>query len=47
MDGRRGRALDNVFVAGLWWTVTYEAVYVRDDATPREAPQGVAAFFVR
>ena len=39
MDGR-GRVLDNVFVAGLWRTVTYEAVYVRDDATPRGRGRG-------
>ncbi|MDQ3831041.1 MAG: IS3 family transposase, partial [Candidatus Tectomicrobia bacterium] len=39
MDGR-GRALDNVFVARLWRTVTSEEVYVKDERTPREARQG-------
>ena len=46
MDGR-GRALDNVFVERLWRTVKYEEVYVKDYATPREAMQGLASFFVR
>ena len=36
MDGR-GRALDHVFGERLWRTVQYEEVYVKDDATPREA----------
>jgi putative transposase len=39
MDGR-GRALDNVFVARLWRTGTYEEVSVKDYETPREAIQG-------
>jgi putative transposase len=38
-DGR-GRALDHVFVARLWRTVTYEEVALKDDETPREAMQG-------
>jgi putative transposase len=46
MDGR-GRALDNVFVERLWRTVKYEDVYLKDYATPREAIQGLAQFFVR
>jgi putative transposase len=46
MDGR-GRALDNVFVERLWRTVKYEEVYLKDYETPREAIQGLAAFFVR
>jgi putative transposase len=29
MDGR-GRALDNVFIERLWWSVKYEEVYLRD-----------------
>jgi putative transposase len=32
MDGR-GRALDNVFVERLWWSVKYEHVYRHDDQT--------------
>jgi putative transposase len=46
MDGR-GRALDNVFVERLWRTVKYEEVYLKDYETPREAIQGLTAFFVR
>jgi putative transposase len=46
MDGR-GRALANVFVERLWRTVKYEEVYLKDYATPREAIQGLDAFFVR
>src|SRR5438046_1330234 len=46
MDGR-GRALDNVFIERLWRRVKYEEVYVKDYATPREAMQGLATFFVR
>ena len=46
MDGR-GRALDNVFIERLWWTVKYEEVYLKDYATPREAMQGLTTFFVR
>lgn len=32
MDGR-GRALDNVFVERLWWSVKYEHVYLHDHRT--------------
>ena len=46
MDGR-GRARDNVFVERLWRTVKYEAVYLKDYETPREAIQGLDTFFVR
>jgi putative transposase len=44
MDGR-GRGLDNVFVERLWRTVKYEEVYLKDYGTPREAIQGLEAFF--
>lgn len=44
MDGR-GRALDNVFVERLWRSVKYEEVYLNDYETPREATQGLAAYF--
>ncbi|WP_425411307.1 IS3 family transposase [Maridesulfovibrio hydrothermalis] len=37
MDGR-GRALDNVFVEKLWWTVKYEDVY------PKEYPDGASLY---
>ena len=29
MDGK-GRALDNVFIERLWWTVKYEDIYPKD-----------------
>jgi putative transposase len=45
MDGK-GRALDNIFVERLWRTVKYEEVYLRDYASPREARQGLRAYFV-
>jgi putative transposase len=45
MDGK-GRALDNVFVERLWRTVKYEEVYLRDYASPREARQGLRAYFL-
>ena len=44
MDGR-GRALDNVFVERLWRSVKYEEVYLKDYSTPREAIQGLEAYF--
>lgn len=43
MDGR-GRALDNIFTERLWRSVKYEQVYLHDDATPREARQGLARY---
>ena len=44
MDGR-GRALDNVFVERLWRSVKYEEVYLKDYRTPKEAIQGLEAYF--
>lgn len=44
MDGRN-RALDNIFTERLWRSVKYENVYLNDYATPREARQGLAAYF--
>jgi putative transposase len=38
MDGR-GRALDNVFVERLWWSVKYEDVYIKDY---RDVPDAIA-----
>ncbi len=43
MDGK-GRALDNIFTARLWRTVTYEEVYLRSYGTPREARQSLAHY---
>lgn len=44
MDGR-GRALDNIFTERLWRTVKYEEVYAQDYVTPRDARQGLNAYF--
>lgn len=44
MDGR-GRALDNIFTERLWRSVKYEEVYLNDYATPRQARQGLRAYF--
>ena len=38
MDGR-GRALDNVFIERLWWTVKYENVSPNDYADGHAAPR--------
>jgi len=39
MDGR-GRALDNVFVERLWRSLKYEAVYLSEYESVREARSG-------
>ena len=44
MDGR-GRALDNVFVERLWWTVKYEEVYLRDYADVADALAHLTRYF--
>ena len=44
MDGRR-RALDNVFIERLWWSVKYENVYVNGYETVRELEAGLNAYF--
>jgi putative transposase len=44
MDGR-GRALDNIFTERLWRTVKYEEVYAQDYDTPRDAREGLNAYF--
>lgn len=49
MDGR-GRALDNVFVERLWWSVKHEHVYRHDHQTVASLHQGLdsyLAFFNR
>jgi putative transposase len=45
IDGK-GCALDNIFVERLWRTVKYEEVYLHDYATPREAREGLGAYFL-
>lgn len=44
MDGK-GRALDNIFTERLWRAVKYEEVYLHDYECPREARQGLTAYF--
>jgi putative transposase len=44
MDGR-GRALDNVFVEGLWRTVKYEHVYLHEYALVPELEKGLGEYF--
>lgn len=44
MDGR-GRALDNVFIERLWWSVKYEEVYPSDYADGHVAYQKLEKYF--
>ncbi len=43
MDGR-GRALDNIFVERLWWSVKYEHVYLHDHQTVASLYQGLDTY---
>ena len=44
MDGR-GRALDNVFIERLWWSVKYENVYPKAYQTGEELSSGLNKYF--
>lgn len=44
MDGR-GRALDNVFIERLWWSVKYEEVYPKCYAGGHALHTGLGAYF--
>lgn len=44
MDGK-GRALDNVFIERLWWTVKYEDVYPKAYSDGMELYQGLTRYF--
>lgn len=44
MDGR-GRALDNVFIERLWWSVKYEKVYPEYYTDGHELRRGLASYF--
>ena len=44
MDGR-GRALDNIFIERLWWSVKYEEVYLRDYSSGLEARKYLSEYF--
>jgi len=44
MDGR-GRALDNVFIERLWWTVKYEDIYPRAYSDGHALHRGLSRYF--
>jgi len=44
MDGR-GRAMDNIFIERLWWSVKYEEVYLRDYSNGLEARKYLSEYF--
>lgn len=44
MDGR-GRAMDNVFIERLWWSVKYEDIYLRDYADGQQLRDGLRRYF--
>lgn len=44
MDGR-GRALDNVFIERLWWTVKYEKIYPQSYVDGHSLYQGLSIYF--
>ena len=43
MDGK-GRALDNVFIERLWWSVKYEYVYLHDHPTVSSLHRGLGNY---
>ena len=44
MDGK-GRALDNVFIERLWWTVKYEDIYAKDYLDGKSLFDGLTTYF--
>jgi putative transposase len=44
MDGK-GRALDNVFVERLWWSVKYERVYINVYESVSELYESLKDYF--
>jgi len=44
MDGR-GRALDNVFIERLWWSVKYEDIYLNDYCNGTSLREGLTRYF--
>ncbi len=44
MDGR-GRALDNVFIERLWWSVKYEDIYLKAYGTVADLDEGLRRYF--
>jgi putative transposase len=43
MDGK-GRALDNVFIERLWWSVKYEHVYLHDHTSVASLQRGLRTY---
>jgi putative transposase len=44
MDGR-GRALDNVFIERLWWSVKWEDIYLKAYGTATDLQEGLRRYF--
>jgi putative transposase len=44
MDGK-GRAIDNVFIERLWWSVKYECTYLKQCETVSELHSTLSAYF--
>jgi putative transposase len=44
MDGR-GRALDNVLIERLWWTVKYEEIYPKSYENGHVLHKGLSCYF--
>lgn len=44
MDGK-GRAIDNVFIERLWWSLKYEDIYIRGYSTLMEVRKGITKYF--
>ena len=44
MDGR-GRALDNIFIERLWWSLKYEDIYIRDYDSAPALQKGLERYF--
>ena len=44
MDGK-GRALDNVYVERLWWSLKYEDIFLKDYRNLKELKGGVSSYF--
>ena len=44
MDGR-GRALDNVFIERLWWSLKHENIYLYVYETVRDLQLGLKQYF--
>ena len=44
MDGQ-GRAMDNVFIERLWWSVKYEDIYLRDYVDGQQLRDGLKRYF--